>query len=208
MLAQKQRSRSADTKAHSALSDGRQGHVGRRQRLRFQPAHGEVKASANRSKRVLLVFCSSSSDDEAAGPQCKAGEVLRLNLTPHQACGVTSVSPAVLIPFATPCLSGARGATSTCQPGGRRTGINSRGARGHGPAALPVSTRPAPEAEELEQRWEENERSGPGRRTTLDGQPSATMKIAILDLVHGTFFPMNSILGKFLIAVVVHLHWY
>ena len=88
---------------------------------RSESKAGAMKASANRSKRVLLVLCSSSSNDESAQQAHIARHAESLNLTPHRAFGEASRSPAVLVTCATPCLSGARGATSTCQPGGRRT---------------------------------------------------------------------------------------
>ena len=61
---------------------------------------------------------------------CKASEILTLNLTPNRTYGVASVSLAVLIPFATPCLSGVRGATSTSPPGADALGPAAR--LGHG----------------------------------------------------------------------------
>ena len=52
------------------------------------------------------VLCSSSSDEESAQQShIEASENLTLNLTPHRSFGVGSISPAVFIPFATPCLS-------------------------------------------------------------------------------------------------------
>ena len=40
---------------------------------------------------------------------------------PHRTLEVASAAPTVLVPFASPCLNGARGASSTCRSGGRRT---------------------------------------------------------------------------------------
>ena len=100
-----------------------------------------------------------------------------LNLTPHRTIGVASVSPAVLVPFATPCLRGARRATSTSQPGGRRNGISSRDAR----LAQGGDAGHAGRAPRLDKASSGGRGAGAavggdrpvkrGRRTTLDGQP-------------------------------------
>ena len=96
-----------------------------------------------------------------------------LCLTLHRAFGVTLRSPAVLVTFAPPGLSGARGATSTCPPGTRRTGISSRGAR-HGRSG---GTGRASRTRRLDK----GSSGGRGaravrrsRRTALDGQPRGT----------------------------------
>ena len=64
-----------------------------------------------------------------AGEHGEPKEVLTLNFAPHRTFGVEWVTPAVHVPFASPFHSGARGATSTWWPGGRRTGISSHDAR-------------------------------------------------------------------------------
>ena len=64
-----------------------------------------------------------------AGEHGEPSEFLKLNFAPHRTLRVTSVAPAVLLPFASPFHSGARWAASTCWPGGRRTGISSDDAR-------------------------------------------------------------------------------
>ena len=104
---------------------------------------------------VVLIIIRSGVGAE--GPHCKAAEILTLNLTPHRTFEVTSVSPAVLIPFATPCLSGATGATSTSRPSADAPGpaAAARGSDRAGTraalAALRGSTRPATEGGEPEQ---------------------------------------------------------
>ena len=117
------------------------------------------------------MLCSSSSDEESAQQAHIAGEILTLKLTPHRTFGVASVSPAVLIPFATPCLSGARGTTSTGRPDGRLTGISSRGARlGQGGDEGHAGRTSRLDKASSGGRGDRAVKRG--RRTTLDGQPS------------------------------------
>ena len=82
-------------------------------------------------------------------------------------------------PFATPHASSARGETSAGRPGGRGTGISSRGTARTGWRR--GSRRPRSEARQGQQ-WRLGSRSSggrrpsgqAGRRTTLDGQPSGS----------------------------------
>ena len=111
-------------------------------------------------------------------PTLQGRQKLDAILTSHRTFGVTSVSPAVLIPFATPCLSGARGAKSTRRPGGRRCRIRSRGARlGKGGDAGRAGRAPRLYKASSGGRGAGAAVGGDravrrGRRTTLDGQPS------------------------------------
>ena len=92
-----------------------------------------------------------------AGEHGEPSEVLTLNFPPHRMFGVASVTPAVLVAFAPPFHSGARGTTSTCRPGGRRNGISSHGAARAAPAALRGSR--------IGGGWRPSGREGRSRRT-------------------------------------------
>ena len=79
---------------------------------------------AERQQRIVVgvVLVVIRSGVITAGENGEPNEVLKLTFAPHRTLGVTSRSPAVLVTFATPSLSGARGATSASRPGGRRMG--------------------------------------------------------------------------------------
>ena len=71
------------------------------------------------------------------------------------------------------CLGGARGATWTCQPGDRRTGISSRGAK-HGRGGGTGRAGRAPGLDKASRSRETGAAVGRTRRTALDGQPRGT----------------------------------
>ena len=61
-----------------------------------------------------------------AGPHSGAGKSSKLNLAPHGPFRVPACAPQSLIATAPPTLSSARRPLAS-QPGGRRTGVSSRG---------------------------------------------------------------------------------
>ena len=64
-----------------------------------------------------------------AGTHSGAGKSLKLNLAPHGPFRVAARAPPSLLATAPPSLRGTKG-TPMSQPGGRRTGVSSRGAEG------------------------------------------------------------------------------
>ena len=110
---------------------------------------------------VVIVLVVIRRGVITAGEHGVPSEVLKRNFAPHRTLGVTSRSPAVLVTFATPSLSGARGTTSASRPGGRRTGISSatRGSDGAEALVTLAALRgPAAEAGEPDRRWVGTER--------------------------------------------------
>ena len=147
--------------------------VERRQAGQQQWRH---KGVTKRKQRIVVgVVLVVIGRGVTAGEDGEPSEVLLLNFAPHRTLGVASVTPVVLVPFASPCLSGARGTTLTSRPADALgSAATTRGSDGAEALAAQAALRG-------ERRWVETEQSGGAAGQLLTEIPLGLRQLSRLE---------------------------